>query len=221
MMVHFNEKCQTERSNWSCCHVLVLWVLDVRSTVGAPDWARVQFKIRVLKRWKRFYIKHTEGNIHTDVLHYELCSDFSVSLWISFQFHRQHFSSVMFWSCVISVEMSVCAEEMLRNELCWFKGMNWIIWWIIRFNTFHVFIISLNMWARFSEPAQCFRSEPIDGKQTSQSSHFIKTLLSFTQRGLSLNCLLYSYSFKLFFHADSCDLLLVLNIIDQTDQCYQ
>lgn len=147
MMVHFNEKCQTERSNWSCCHVLVLWVLDVRSTVGAPDWARVQFKIRVLKRWKRFYIKHTEGNIHTDVLHYELCSDFSVSLWISFQFHRQHFSSVMFWSCVISVEMSVCAEEMLRNELCWFKGMNWIIWWIIRFNTFHVFIISLNMWA--------------------------------------------------------------------------
>lgn len=147
MMVHFNEKCQTERSNWSCCHVLVLWVLDVRSTVGAPDWARVQFKIRVLKRWKRFYIKHTEGNIHTDVLHYELCSDFSVSLWISFQFHRQHFSSVMFWSCVISVEMSVCAEEMLRNELCWFKGMNWIIWWIIRFNTFHVFIISFNMWA--------------------------------------------------------------------------
>lgn len=103
--------------------------------------------LRVLKRWKRFYIKHTEGNIHTDVLHYELCSDFSVSLWISFQFHRKNVSSVMFWSCVISVEMSVCAEEMLRNELCWFKGMNWIIWWIIRFNTFHVFIISLNMWA--------------------------------------------------------------------------
>lgn len=93
----------------------MLWVLDVRSTVGAPDWARVQFKIRVLKWWKCFYVKHTEGNIRTDVLHYELRSDFSVSLWISFQFHRQHLSSVMFWSCVISVEMSVCSEEMLRN----------------------------------------------------------------------------------------------------------
>ena len=38
---------------------------------------------------------------------------------------------------------------------------------------------------RFSEPAQCFRSEPIGGKQTSSSSLFIKTLRSFTRRGSS------------------------------------
>ena len=90
-------------SNRKQLHVLVLWVLEVRSTVGAPDWARVQFNISVLKWSKCFYIKHTNGNI---------------SYWCSalmncvqtFQFHYESvFSSIVniFWSCVFSVEMSV------------------------------------------------------------------------------------------------------------------